>query len=55
MRFTRGGGVLRLIFDGYVPLASQTDVRKLIGGRGEVEKKYSRKGELNEYKFMHAN
>ena len=35
-----GGEVLRLIFAGYVPLASQTDVTKLIGGggRSEVEK-----------------
>ena len=25
------------------------------GGAGEVPKKYSRKGKLNEKKFMHAN
>ena len=25
------------------------------GGAGEVQKKYSRKGKLNEKKFMHAN
>ena len=25
------------------------------GGPGEVQKKYSRKGKLNEKKFMHAN
>ena len=25
------------------------------GGAGEVQKKYSRKEELNEKKFMHAN
>ena len=25
------------------------------GGGGEVQKKYSRKGKLNEKKFMHAN
>ena len=25
------------------------------GGAGEVQKKYSRKGILNEKKFMHAN
>ena len=25
------------------------------GGMGEVQKKYSRKGKLNEKKFMHAN
>ena len=32
-------------------------IRKLIGGEGagEVQKKYSRKGKLNEKKFMHAN
>ena len=29
-------------------------IRKLMGG-GEVQKKYSRKGKLNEKKFMHAN
>ena len=34
-------------------------IRNLIGwgggGAGEVQKKYSRKGKLNEKKFMHAN
>ena len=25
------------------------------GGAGEVQKKYSRKGKLNEKKFVHAN
>ena len=33
-------------------------IRKLMGGgrgAGEVQKKYSRKGKLNEKKFMHAN
>ena len=30
-------------------------IRKLIGGAGEVQKKYSRKGKLNEKKFVHAN
>ena len=29
-------------------------IRKFIGGGG-VQKKYSRKGKLNEKKFMHAN
>ena len=32
-------------------------IRKLMGGggTGEVQKKYSRKGKLNEKKFMHAS
>ena len=33
-------------------------IRNLIGGgggAGEVQKKYSRKGKLNDKKFMHAN
>ena len=31
-------------------------IRKLMGGgAGEVQKKYLRKGKLNEKKFMHAN
>ena len=30
-------------------------IRKLMVGAGEVQKKYSRKGKLNEKKFMHAN
>ena len=31
-------------------------IRKLIGGAaGEVQKKYSRKGKLDEKKIMHAN
>ena len=34
-------------------------IRKLIGvgggGRAKYKKKYSRKGKLNEKKFMHAN
>ena len=32
-------------------------IRKLmgVGGAGEIQKKYSRKGKLNEKKFMHAN
>ena len=31
-------------------------IRKLMkGGEGEIQKKYSRKGKLNEKKFMHAN
>ena len=34
-------------------------IRKLMGvgggGAGEIQKKYSRKGKLNEKKFMHAN
>ena len=32
-------------------------IRKLMGGggAGEVQKKYSRKGKLNEKKFMHAS
>ena len=32
-----------------------TDHLKTYGGRGEVQRKYSRKGKLNEKKFMHAN
>ena len=31
-------------------------IRKLMGGRGgEVQTKHSRKGKVNEKKFMHAN
>ena len=30
-------------------------LEKLWGVGGEVQKKYSRKGKLNEKKFMHAN
>ena len=30
-------------------------IRKFMAGAGEVQKKYSRKGKLNEKKFMHAN
>ena len=30
-------------------------LENLWGGGGEVEKKYSRKGKLNEKKFKHAN
>ena len=30
-------------------------IRKLMGGRAQYKKKYSRKGKLNEKKFMHAN
>ena len=30
-------------------------ISKLMVGAGEVQKKYSRKGKLNEKKFMHAN
>ena len=30
-------------------------LENLWGGAGEVPKKYSRKGKLNEKKFMHAN
>ena len=30
-------------------------IRKLVGGAGEVQKKYSRKGKLTEKKFVHAN
>ena len=30
-------------------------IRKLMGGAGEVQKKYSRKAKLNEKKFVHAN
>ena len=29
-------------------------IRKIMGGAGEVQKKYSRKGKLNEKKSMHA-
>ena len=39
------------------PIKGRT-IRKLMGGGGrggEVQKKYSRKGKLNEKKFMHAN
>ena len=37
--------------------AKGRSIRKVIGGGegGEVQKKYSRKGKLNEEKFMHAN
>ena len=30
-------------------------IRKLMGGAGEVQKKNSRKGKLNEKKFLQAN
>ena len=30
-------------------------LENLSGGAGEVQKKYSRKGKLNEKKFVHAN
>ena len=30
-------------------------LEKLMGGASEVQKKYSRKGKLNEKKFVHAN
>ena len=30
-------------------------IRKLMGGAGEVQKKNSRKGKLNEKKFLHVN
>jgi len=30
-------------------------IRKLMRGAGEAQKKNSRKGKLNEKKFMHAN
>ena len=30
-------------------------LENLLGGAGEVQKKYSRKAKLNEKKFMHAN
>ena len=30
-------------------------LENLLGGAGEVQKKNSRKGKLNEKKFMHAN
>ena len=30
-------------------------IRKLMGGAGEVQKKYSRKAKLDEKKFVHAH
>ena len=38
-----------------LPTIKGRTIRKLIGGAGEVQKKYSRKGKLNEKKFVHAN
>ena len=36
-------------------LSKGRTIRKLMGGAGEVQKKNSRKGKLNEKKFLHAN
>ena len=40
-----------------VEFVTVRDGLELMGGKvaGEVQKKYSRKGKLNEKKFMHAN
>ena len=44
------------VYSGYVKGCRKgRTIRKLMGGAGEVQKKYSRKGKLNEKKFMHAN
>ena len=37
-----------------VLFANGRTIRKLMGGAGEVQKKNSRKGKLNEKKFLHA-
>ena len=36
-------------------LSKGRTIRKLMGGAGEVQKKNSRKGKLNEKKFLQAN
>ena len=59
---------VRIIYEktmGQVPLGSLLwkqniqakgrSIRKVMGGGGEVQKKYSRKGKLNEKKIMHPN
>ena len=40
--------------EGILPSKGRT-IRKLMGGAGEVPKKNSRKGKLNEKKFLQAN
>ena len=35
-------------------LSKGPTIRKLMGGAGEVQKKNSRKGKLNEKKFLHT-
>ena len=42
-------------FVGHFVTVKGRTIRKLMGGAGEVQKKNSRKGKLNEKKFMHAN
>ena len=44
-----------IVYFWYTEIIKGQTIRKLIGGAGEVQKKYSRKAKLNEKKFMHAN
>ena len=51
-------GTISIILSELAAVYSSTKgrtIRKLMGGAGEVQKKNSRKGKLNEKKFLQAN
>ena len=55
MGTTRG---LTALLSGPSTIKGRTIKKRIVGrggGGGEVQKKYSRKGKLNEKQFMHAN